>query len=117
VDLLFANGKELALLTGAACDEDCMEAAKAIAPIVVMKVGARGCWVGGRDMAAPELVPTQAVKPLDTTGAGDAFAGGWLYGMLCGREPAACARLANAVARGIVGVYGCDYEAVGVRPV
>ncbi|MCX7031977.1 MAG: adenosine kinase [Spirochaetes bacterium] len=116
VDLLFANGKELALLTGAACDEDCMEAAKAIAPIVVMKVGARGCWVGGRDVAAPELVPTEAVKPLDTTGAGDSFAGGWLYGKLRGREPAACARLANAVARGIVQVYGCDYEAVGAPP-
>jgi sugar/nucleoside kinase (ribokinase family) len=117
VDLLFANGKELALLTGASCDEDCIEAAKAIAPVVVMKVGARGCWVGGRDASAAELVPTEAVKPLDTTGAGDAFAGGWLYGMLRGRDHVACARLANAVARGIVGVYGCDYEAVGEPPV
>jgi hypothetical protein len=117
VDLLFANGKELALLTGTSCDEDCMEAAKAVAPIVVMKVGARGCWVGGREAGRAELVPTEAVKPLDTTGAGDAFAGGWLYAMLRGREPAACARLANAVARGIVGVYGCDYEAVGAPPV
>jgi sugar/nucleoside kinase (ribokinase family) len=116
VDLLFANGKELALLTGAACDEDCMAAAKAIASVVVMKVGARGCWVGGRDAPRAELVPTEAVKPLDTTGAGDSFAGGWLYGVLRGREPAACARLANAVARGIVGVYGCDYEAVGEPP-
>jgi sugar/nucleoside kinase (ribokinase family) len=116
VDLLFANGKELALLTGTSCDEDCMEAAKAVAPVVVMKVGARGCWVGGRDAPRAELVPTEAVKPLDTTGAGDSFAGGWLYGMLRGREPVACARLANAVARGIVGVYGCDYEAVGTPP-
>jgi sugar/nucleoside kinase (ribokinase family) len=116
VDLLFANGKELALLTGAACDEDCMAAARAIAPVVVMKVGARGCWVGGRDAATPELVPTQPVKPLDTTGAGDSFAAGWLYAALRGREPAACAKLANAVARGIVGVYGCDYEAVGEPP-
>jgi sugar/nucleoside kinase (ribokinase family) len=116
-DLVFANGKELALLTGTTCDEDCMAAARAIAPIVVMKVGARGCWVGGRDASPAELVPTEAVKPLDTTGAGDSFAGGWLYGMLRGREPVACARLANAVARGIVGVYGCDYEAVGEPPV
>jgi sugar/nucleoside kinase (ribokinase family) len=117
VDLLFANGKELALLTGTTCDTDCMAAANAIAPVVVMKVGARGCWVGGRDAPRAELVPTEAVKPLDTTGAGDSFAGGWLYGMLRGREPVACARLANAVARGIVGVYGCDYEAVGAPPV
>lgn len=116
VDLLFANGAELALLTGAACDEDCMAAAAGIAPTVVMKVGARGCWVGGRDAPRAELVPTEPVRPLDTTGAGDAFAGGWLYAMLRGREPVACARLANAVARRIVGVYGCDYEAVGEPP-
>lgn len=117
VDLLFANGKELSLLTGTSCDEDCMEAAKAVAPIVVMKVGAQGCWVGGRAVPRAELVPTVAVKPLDTTGAGDSFAGGWLYAMLRGRDPTSCARLANEVARGIVGVYGCDYEAVGAPPV
>jgi sugar/nucleoside kinase (ribokinase family) len=116
VDVLFANGTELALLTGTSCDEDCMAASRALAATVIMKVGARGCWVGGRDAGRPVLVPTQAVQPLDTTGAGDAFAGGWLFGMLRGREPVECARLANAVARGIVGVYGCDYDAVGAPP-
>jgi sugar/nucleoside kinase (ribokinase family) len=113
VDVLFANGKELALLTGAGCDEDCMDAARGLAPLVVMKVGAGGCWVGGRRMPRAEMVPTGAVKPLDTTGAGDAFAGGWLYGHLRGRGPLECAHVANRLAGRIVGVYGCDYEAVG----
>ncbi len=113
VDVLFANGKELALLTGAGCDEDCMDAARGLAPLVVMKVGAGGCWVGGRLMPRAEMVPTEAVKPLDTTGAGDAFAGGWLYGQLLGRGPLECADIANRLAGRIVGVYGCDYEAVG----
>lgn len=116
VDVLFANGKELALLTGAGCDEDCMDAARGLAPLVVMKVGAGGCWVGGRNMPRAELVPTAAVKPLDTTGAGDAFAGGWLHGQLSGRGPLECARAANRLAGGIVRVYGCDYEAVGALP-
>ncbi len=113
VDVLFANGKELALLTGAGCDEDCMDAARGLAPLVVMKVGAGGCWVGGRAAPRAERVPTAAVKPLDTTGAGDAFAGGWLYGQLSGREPLECARAANDLAGRVVRVYGCDYEAVG----
>jgi sugar/nucleoside kinase (ribokinase family) len=116
VDVLFANGKELALLTGAGCDEDCMGAARDLAPLVVMKVGAGGCWVGGRKSPTAERVPTSAVKPLDTTGAGDAFAGGWLYGQLSGRGPLECARVANRLAGGIVRVYGCDYEAVGALP-
>jgi sugar/nucleoside kinase (ribokinase family) len=116
VDLLFANGKELALLTGAGCDEDCMEAVRGLAPLVVMKVGAGGCWVGGRDVGAPVRVPAVAVTPLDTTGAGDAFAGGWLHAWLAGGDPLACARAANRLAAGIVRVHGCDYEAVERLP-
>ena len=34
----------------------------------------------------------------DTTGAGDAFHGGFIYGMLCGEDLEACMKLGNAVA-------------------
>jgi len=40
----------------------------------VVKLGARGCLVDGR------LHPARPVRPVDTTGAGDAFAAGWLLG-------------------------------------
>jgi sugar/nucleoside kinase (ribokinase family) len=109
VDLLFANREELALLTGVGCDEDCMSASRALAPRVVMKVGAGGCWIGG-SAEAPLHVPGERATLVDTTGAGDAFAAGWLTGLLAGKPAAACARLANRLAAGIVGVEGCDYE-------
>lgn len=111
VDLLFANREELALLTLAECDGDCMEAARDLAPRVVMKVGAGGCWIGGSE-GAPQRVAGEPARLLDTTGAGDAFAAGWLFGMLAGEDCVACARLANRLAAGIVEVEGCDYEAL-----
>ena len=108
VDLLFGNRDEFGLLTGSACDEDCVHDAMCMAPLVVMKTGARGCIVGreGRwDQVAGVRVPV-----VDTTGAGDAFAAGFLSGWLRGLEPVASARLANAVAARVVSVEGCVYE-------
>jgi sugar/nucleoside kinase (ribokinase family) len=55
-------------------------------------------------------VPGVPVNVVDTTGAGDAFAAGFLFGRLAGAEPADCARLANALAARIVGVEGCTYS-------
>jgi sugar/nucleoside kinase (ribokinase family) len=107
VDILFGNREEFALLTGSSCDEDCISDAANLAPMVVMKTGEKGClvWWDGRY----EAVSGVAVKAVDTTGAGDAFAAGFLHGMLEGASPIECARLANAVAARIVSVEGCSY--------
>ncbi len=107
VDILFGNRRELALLTQSECDDDCVRAAATTAPMVVMKTGADGCLVGwdGRVAAVPAL----PVAVVDTTGAGDAFAAGFLYGLMAGVDPIGCARLANALAARIVGVEGCVY--------
>jgi sugar/nucleoside kinase (ribokinase family) len=61
----------------------------------VIKVGARGSrWLSPKGVieeAAPK------VKPLDTTGAGDAFNAGFLAGLLSGLTPRRCLRLGNTV--------------------
>jgi fructokinase len=108
VDVLFGNRDEIAILTGASCDEDCVAEAQRFAPLVVMKIGERGCVLGQNGKY--EVVPGVPVKMVDTTGAGDAFAAGFLYGMLQGAEPQACARLANAIASRIVSHEGCTYD-------
>jgi len=108
VDILFGNRDELSLLTGAACDEDCASEAARLTPLAVMKVGEKGCilnWGGHL-----EQVPGVPVTRVDTTGAGDSFAAGFLYGRLAGADPVTCARLANAVAARVVGVEGCRYD-------
>lgn len=63
---------------------------------VALKLGARGSvvWDDGRTYRVA-AVPVTAV---DTTGAGDAYAGGYLYGLARGWAPERCGRLASEVA-------------------
>ena len=109
VDILFGNRDELAILMGSACDEDCVSEASALAPLVVMKAGEKGCLVGWDGKC--ELVPGVPVHVVDTTGAGDAFAAGFLFARLAGRRSLQSAQLANRLASRIVGVEGCRYMA------
>lgn len=62
---------------------------------VVITDGARGAWswVGGRARHQPAFT----VDVVDTTGAGDAFHGGYLHAYLAGEEPDRCLRFASAV--------------------
>jgi sugar/nucleoside kinase (ribokinase family) len=108
VDILFGNRDELALLTQGACDEDCVTDAASLAPLVVRTGGARGCLVGGA--GGSFAVAGVPVTLVDTTGAGDAFAAGFLFAWLAGAEPVTCARLANALAARIVSAEGCNYS-------
>jgi sugar/nucleoside kinase (ribokinase family) len=110
VDLLFANRQELYSLTGESDDAAAIETASGFAPTVVMKVGAEGCVV--HHPAGNTTVPGFTVDAKDTTGAGDAFAGGYLYGVVCGWDPARCARLANWIASEICTVEGCRYDQI-----
>jgi sugar/nucleoside kinase (ribokinase family) len=110
VSILFANREELHLLTGTECTEDCMKAASTLAPTVVMKAGAEGCYISTEGRVIH--VPADKATVVDTTGAGDSFAAGYLYGFLIGQDEVKSARMANHLAAGIVGVEGCDYQAL-----
>ena len=122
VDILFANRSELYSLTGTDSDQSAMVAAASLAPIVVMKVGDEGCVVGGGgrhgDSRAPSdlssrgrVLPVAGIRVMarDTTGAGDSFAGGFLYGLVSGWDLGSCAELANRIAGAVVTVEGCNY--------
>lgn len=63
---------------------------------VVVKLGAEGAWVSAAGDAA--LVPTEVCRPVDTSGAGDAFDAGYLAGRLAGQAPDEAARLGHRVA-------------------
>jgi sugar/nucleoside kinase (ribokinase family) len=109
VAILFGNRDELSRMTDCVADDDeVLRRSADLAPIVVMKVGKRGCLVYSDEMAFP--VPGESVEPVDTTGAGDSFAAGFLYGLLAGWTLEECGRLANRVAARIVGVEGCRFD-------
>ena len=109
VEVLIGNRSELRMLTGAATDEDALDAVRDVAPLTVMKIGAEGALV--RRRAGPiERAAATPLEARDTTGAGDSFAAGFLHSWLTAGTPLeACAR-GNELAAGIVGVDGCDYS-------
>lgn len=109
VSLLFGNREELSRMTGRnGEDEDILRAASSLAPTVVMKVGARGCLILREGCLS--RVAGEAVRAVDTTGAGDSFAGGYLYGLIRGLGTVDCGRLANRVAARIVAQEGCRVD-------
>jgi ribokinase len=65
--------------------------------IVVVKLGDKGCYVtDGQEQVVVEPFP---VKAIDTTGAGDAFDAGFLYGLLDNKNNLyECGKLGNFVA-------------------
>jgi sugar/nucleoside kinase (ribokinase family) len=91
VDLLLPNLDEARVLTGQA---DPAAAARALsahcACRVALKLGAAGALLAEHG-ALLGAVPAPVVVPLDSTGAGDAFAGGLLAALLAGAAPAAAA--------------------------
>jgi ribokinase len=95
--VLMPNAVELELLTGEA--DYCKGADLMIevgVKIVAVKLGSKGCYVtDGRERLRIE---PYRVKVVDTTGAGDAFCAGFLYGLINNKSLSECGRIANFVA-------------------
>jgi len=66
------------------------------ASIVAAKLGKRGCYV--TDGKETHLIEPYKVKVVDTTGAGDAFCAGFLYGLIKNKDLHQCGKLGNFVA-------------------
>ncbi|MGD8564920.1 MAG: carbohydrate kinase family protein [Candidatus Bathyarchaeota archaeon] len=91
------NEKEIRLLTGI---NDIGKAAEDLidkgVKIVAVKLGDRGCYI--TDGRSSHFEEAFMVTPVDTTGAGDAFCAGFLYGLIYGKSLRECGRIGNFVA-------------------
>lgn len=95
-DLLFLNEDEARMLAGTTDPPQvCQRLRDAGASRIVLKLGPRGCVVF--DEAEEFHAPAYEVHAIDTTGAGDCFAGAFLAALQRGRTMAEAARIANAV--------------------
>lgn len=90
------NEHELNLLTGKKYDESAMMLLEMGVAVVAVKMGSKGCYV--TDGKEEHLIPAFHVETKDTTGAGDAFCAGFLYGLLRGKNLKTCGILGNFVA-------------------
>lgn len=105
VDLLFANQDEATALIGLT-DEEACEELLALCDTVVILAGADGCIAGSKEGILRQ--GTAKVDVVDTTGAGDLFASGFIYGYLKGMPLCKCARLGNLLGSTVVTVNGAE---------
>lgn len=104
VDLLFANEAELTSLFQADF-ESAVAALRGRTRIAALTRGERGSVVLSGENAVE--VPAEPVsKVLDTTGAGDQYAAGFLYGLSHHKPLAECGRLGSIAAAEVIGHYG-----------
>jgi len=116
VDILFGNREEISLILNRQGNfRELSQATEVLAPLTIMKVGAEGCLVN--DEGCISHIPGRKVQPIDTVGAGDFFAAGFLFGMLQGMGPGECAALANRMAAAIVSVEGCNLRKLNQREI
>ncbi len=94
--VVFPNENEVRILTGKELKKGSRVLIKKGAGIVAVKLGERGCYV--TDHKENYLVKSYRTKVVDTTGAGDAFCAGFLYGLIKGKDLYTCAKLGNFVA-------------------
>ena len=95
VDLLFVSSEEAAILTERSKPRKCFEQfERAGAKEIVMKLGKRGCLIS--DGGILRVVPSFAVRVVDSTGAGDAFTAAFLQARMRGWSTVEAALVANA---------------------
>ncbi|CAA6810742.1 MAG: Ribokinase (EC, partial [uncultured Thiotrichaceae bacterium] len=105
VDILFCNQEEAMIYTGADSMESAIDVLIQKTQKLVVTLGADGALVVNADGSRVQ-VPAQAVKALDTNGAGDMFAGAFLYGVTQGMSDEQAGKLANNAAAKVVSVFG-----------
>lgn len=108
VDLLFCNEEEAKMFTGETELADAREALKKDAKRFVLTQGSNGAMIFDGDTFI-DIEPYE-VKAIDTNGAGDMFAGAFLYGITNGLGYAAAGKLASLAGGAVVSQYGPRLE-------
>jgi len=107
IDILFANEQEAREFTGLE-PEKALPVLSELSKIVILKIGAGGSWVKSRE----ELIKISAfpVKCVDTTGAGDLYAAGFLFGYVNNLDLENCGMLGSLMAGRVIEIVGARME-------
>lgn len=117
VDIFFGNIEEAKILTGY---DDPIKAGELIrkkgVDIVVIKVGSQGSYIFYEDKVKKIDIYTPE-KVLDSTGCGDVYSGGFLYGYCENYAIEKCAQIASYVASRAVSIPGVQLELIDFNKV
>lgn len=108
VDMLFCNEEEAMIYTGTNSVKEAREALKKVAKKFSITLGANGALIYDGDTFI-QIEPYK-VKAIDTNGAGDMFAGAFMYGVTHGHSYAEAGKLASLASSRIVSQFGPRME-------
>ena len=104
VNIIFANEEEAAAFCGTDNPEKCLEMLSEYSNTVAVKVGKDGAYIkNGNETVKVDAVLADAI---DTTGAGDLWASGFLYGILTGKSTEEAGKSGSIVAAEVVQIMG-----------
>lgn len=115
VDILFANEQEALFFTEEKNAHDALQALAKRISLPVVKLGKQGAMAMWRGKVY--RVGTSGLAATDSTGAGDAFAAGFLTGCYRDMPVTECLKLANDVAEEMIRIYGTDLDPKALAPV
>lgn len=116
VDILFANEHEAAAFTDEPEPINALEAISKMCELSVVKVGTRGAYIknGGEVIHVGIMA---AAKRVDTTGAGDFYAAGFLAGMCSGLTLRQCGTIGAITAGKVIEVIGTTFSEAAWRDI
>jgi sugar/nucleoside kinase (ribokinase family) len=110
VDILFANEHEIVSLFEADSFDEALQKVRFEVETAALTRSEKGSVVMHRD-EVHVLDAEKAERVVDSTGAGDLYAAGFLYGYTQGRDVASCGRLGGLCAAEVISHYGARPEA------
>jgi sugar/nucleoside kinase (ribokinase family) len=109
VDILFANESEILSLYQVQNFDDALQHVRGHTEIAALTRSEKGSViVNGGEVHVIDAI--KGVKVVDTTGAGDAYAAGFLYAYTQGRDLGTCGRLGNVLAAAVISKMGPRIE-------
>lgn len=103
VDIVFANEEEATAFTKLPAEQAVHTIAQQ-ASLAIVKVGSKGSYIKHDDTLLH--IPAEKVKPIDTTGAGDVYAAGFLYGYANNLPLKRCAEIGTLCAAQVIEEIG-----------
>ncbi|MDF1572116.1 MAG: adenosine kinase [Bacteroidales bacterium] len=107
VDIVFANNQEAEALTGAQ-PEQAVEILGGYADIAIVKTGAEGSLIFADGTL--HKIGIRPSKSIDTTGAGDMYASGFLYGLVNGLSLETCGNIGAILSGRVIEVLGAKMD-------
>jgi sugar/nucleoside kinase (ribokinase family) len=110
VDVLFANEAEILALYEMERFDDALQRVRTECDVAALTRSAKGSVIVAGD-EVHVVDPEPVARVVDTTGAGDLYAAGFLFGLTTGRDLATCGRIASIAAAEVISHVGARPEA------